>query len=1058
MPVAFAAAGLGRASAAPAADDPEPQPAAAEVIPDETLKELAELYVAPNAVSTDSVKVRRYELILAKGREVERQYAAAANLHVLQSIMLKAAQGLSIIDGGEENRNTMLEIARRIAASEAPNTHRLPADLLLTHAEIARHERGSEPALVAIAKFADKYRGTDVEAQSAMRAMIMAFDAGDARLFRALSRRLVREFGDNPHVVTFLKDRFGVHAGGKTINALLNRPDGGTWRLPMDVIGRPTTVAFWATEVEHFDLKMRVVKDVHRSAEPDTFLLGINLDTKRDKAVRAARRLGLDFPQVYRGRGVEDPVFLLFGKAKVPSISYLKPDGVSADSVEQRDDLGWACPRDSEPAAPAITFLRSGEFLVTRPVGPTDVTAPPELGPPDLAGAAMKALGGPRVPVKTLRAIQECFTVPPRRYRLGGPTTGRYDRPSREKVEHLYATAVARCEQALADHPDAADLFLVRNRLMVALVGLSAIRTDPSLTKRAAQIAEQVLKSDVPDGANLIADLCATRWRLREEMDVEKVNDTLQAFINRHSTGDRKPLAMACATMLAMELGSHSLLDSLVRELESSYRYVQAVRPLLWFAEDDRADGLTLRCRVPLLDGTELNLPEDWEGRVGVVVFLAYSSDPEVMRKRCRHMGRLHLERRWNRGSDRRDGLHVLYVISGATRQQALDLVRQQGWDWPIGFSGPNWDNPIAQAYRGPGPQHGMALLVVGPNGTIVEDKRGYWLNRNFRQTLEKLASRRREVDAIAAGVRALEDGRFQEAADTLRRVLDASGDRRPSPRLCMLLAKAMAGLKQWQQAVTWVDHARRYAAGVYDGKRMKALEALQAEYTAERDKAASTEHASPIHQPRAVDEAMPGSRLVIRWNVVGPFRMAGSDKPDKKNYQSLVTAATTDREEAWKETLPPERSADLTRMYTDEQGRAARWTETSAGVDGFVSLERIYHTDLAVACAVSYIHSPEAAEYEVGVGSDDHTLVRVNGRAVHEHYGPRNAKLAEDRFSVRLGQGWNEILVKCGDVYGDWGFFFQIVDPDEVLRFAAKLPDGAKPVPRHVEVSQQTN
>lgn len=1036
------------ASAEPPAGESSASPTA-ETIPDESLLELTELYVAPNSPLRDAAKLRKYELILSKGRELERRHADAPNLYVLRSIMLQAAQGRAIIEGEEESRQSLLALAGRIASSDAPPAHRLQADLLLTHAEIARHDRGAEPALVAIARLADKYYGTEVEAQSAMRAMILAFDAGDQRLFKALSRRLRHDFGDNPRVVTFLKDRFGVHAGGKTINTLLERADGGTWRLPMDVIGRPTTVAFWSTEVEYFDPKMRAVKEVHRNAEPDTFLLGVNLDTDPEAGRKAARRLGLDFPHVYRGRGTDDPVFLLFGKARIPSISYLRPDGTSAESREQRDDLSWACPRDNEPTAMAITFLRSGEFLVTRPVGPTDPAAPPELGPPVRARAAMRALDGPRVPPEKLRAIQECFTVPPRRYRLGGPLPGRYDRPSREKVARLYETALSLCEKAIAEHENAADLFLVRNRLMVALVGLSAIRTDPSLTKRAAEIGQDMLDSELPAGAEIIADMCATRWALREEMDGTKNAKALRAFIDRQAREDRKPLALVCAAMLALELGERGTYRSLVNELESQHRHVQAVRPFLWYAQDDRATGLPLRVTVPLLDGGELNLPEDWRGRPGVVVFIAYSPDPEVTSWRVRHMARLRLGRHWHRNTDRKNGLHVLYAISGATREQARALAEEHGWEWPIAFAGPDWDNPLMQAYRGPGPQEGLALLVADPAGTIIEDKRGHWVNRHFDRTLDTLADRRRDARDLAEGIEALEAERFRDAARVLQQVLDRSGGRRPPARVCMLLAQAKAGLEQWRQAVTWIKHARRYAAD-HEEELLEDIEALRADYEKKLSKAAPREGTLEFRQPSAVAKAMPGSRLIARWNVVGPFRMRRIEKSD--SYLALLRETEQDFSDEWSEVLAPETSPDLTATYEDKFGHRAEWTELSADVDGLISMEEAYEMDLAVACALSYVYCPEAGEYEVGVGSDDHHVIRVNGRVVHKHYGPRAATPAEDRFKIRLEKGWNEILVKCGDAYGQWGFYFQIRDPGASLRFAPSLPEGARPVPRHAD------
>jgi hypothetical protein len=83
-----------------------------------------------------------------------------------------------------------------------------------------------------------------------------------------------------------------------------------------------------------------------------------------------------------------------------------------------------------------------------------------------------------------------------------------------------------------------------------------------------------------------------------------------------------------------------------------------------------------------------------------------------------------------------------------------------------------------------------------------------------------------------------------------------------------------------------------------------------------------------------------------------------------------------------------------------------------------------------------------------VGIGSDDHHVVRINGDVVHTHYGGRSAAPAQDRFKIPLKQGWNQVLIKCGDDRGDWGFYFQIVDPDRKLRFAPRLPDDAAPTP----------
>jgi len=158
----------------------------------------------------------------------------------------------------------------------------------------------------------------------------------------------------------------------------------------------------------------------------------------------------------------------------------------------------------------------------------------------------------------------------------------------------------------------------------------------------------------------------------------------------------------------------------LVREIEHHHRLNQDMRPFLWAMEDDREVGRELRAEIPLLDGGTLSLPQDWHGQAGVVIFIEYSDDPEVLRKRCEHMHALQLKQRWHQGTDQPDKLNVLYAIIGGERAQVQDLVDEHEWPWPVAHSDRGWDDPLAQAYRGPGPQHGYSMLVVDPNGTII--------------------------------------------------------------------------------------------------------------------------------------------------------------------------------------------------------------------------------------------------------------------------------------------------------------------------------------------------
>jgi len=167
--------------------------ASSNVIPQPTLVELAGQYVSPDAAMTDAAKTRRYNLMLARGKVLAERFPDALNLYELRGLMLRAAQGLAVVEPSDKTRQRMLDLAGRIVNSDAPDEARMPADLLLTYAQIAAHERDSHGAAVAIARFADRYYESDVEAEGVTGGRGPALDqAVDAELFRDVARRSVR--------------------------------------------------------------------------------------------------------------------------------------------------------------------------------------------------------------------------------------------------------------------------------------------------------------------------------------------------------------------------------------------------------------------------------------------------------------------------------------------------------------------------------------------------------------------------------------------------------------------------------------------------------------------------------------------------------------------------------------------------------------------------------------------------------------------------------------------------------------------------------------------------
>lgn len=195
------------------------------------------------------------------------------------------------------------------------------------------------------------------------------------------------------------------------------------------------------------------------------------------------------------------------------------------------------------------------------------------------------------------------------------------------------------------------------------------------------------------------------------------------------------------------------------------------------------------------------------------------------------------------------------------------------------------------------------------------------------------------------------------------------------------------------------------------------------------------------------LDRAMAAvAPLVREWNVVGPFDLGVPGKPaDENEDKALYLKGPL---AGWENLLPPEKGVDLAATYAGQGGKPVRWQTVKADPAGLVDLGSLYPVPLAAACAVAYVHSPEARSCRFSVGAGDSLRVRINGKEVWKKHALRTAAPDQDAFSADLKEGWNEVLLKVAHRTGDWGFYFRVIDADRKVKFALKpeaAPAGAK-------------
>lgn len=95
------------------------------------------------------------------------------------------------------------------------------------------------------------------------------------------------------------------------------------------------------------------------------------------------------------------------------------------------------------------------------------------------------------------------------------------------------------------------------------------------------------------------------------------------------------------------------------------------------------------------------------------------------------------------------------------------------------------------------------------------------------------------------------------------------------------------------------------------------------------------------------------------------------------------------------------------------------------------LDLARSVGGDHRVAYLATAIYSPQAQAAVLEFGSDDGIKVWLRGEVVHDNPVARGCGQASDRVSVQLESGWNDLLLKIGNLGGGWGASLRIRSPE---------------------------
>ena len=193
-----------------------------------------------------------------------------------------------------------------------------------------------------------------------------------------------------------------------------------------------------------------------------------------------------------------------------------------------------------------------------------------------------------------------------------------------------------------------------------------------------------------------------------------------------------------------------------------------------------------------------------------------------------------------------------------------------------------------------------------------------------------------------------------------------------------------------------------------------------------------------PIHQGR--------NELLIKiinqggpsgfYFTVNPLRTAPVPVIGSWYHVGPFTAA--DFNAAFDQVFGPERDSKLDRSFLDGQ---LKWSEQPDWNDGKAHNDKLTGTN-CVNYLFRVIDSPSHQVLSLSLGSDDGVKLWVNGREVLSKKVNRTAAAKDqERTTIQIGSGRNELLMKIVNAEGPSGFYFSVS--------AAQAPDDVQTIVR---------
>ncbi|MBT5885466.1 MAG: hypothetical protein HOH50_14700 [Planctomycetaceae bacterium] len=812
--------------------------------------------------------------VLREGDALLAAHKTTPNRYEVLGILFRAQQALLGLENSTTNRARLLAICRQLAA--APNEYaaiRLDADLLLSQVEQAKKGADLQARANALRPLISRYQGTQVETKVIRIAMLMALEFGDVRLVGHLQQVIAERCPGDPEMINFQRDKLGGQVFGAPFIGRFEQADGKVVRFPMDTLGTTTALYFWSKDDDGMaDLEELAVawKKVPPADSVRMRFVSMNLDGLPDAGESILRGLGLDWPALKLPGGRDHLIYKTYAR-RDPSIITVSPTGYAALFMSGgRRSRGYERNLQSMLArvwtkphyTGQLQSMFTGECLIVNPTGDFDPAAPPEwraVGSSKSGPVASLTRTNASVPAEVLASIQACFIQTPMRYRA-----------PLDQVRRGFEKADALCRQAIAEHADADDLWIVRNRRIIALLGLWQLTLDQAHLEAAVVTAETALAGSYPQGTDVVARFCLAKYALRATKadPASVINRMIEQAGEDRASGN----VLAAAAVLALDVGDRLLHEQYRRAFLDKH----SGDPVLWTATSFLLDryqrywlyhppfvaGWTygrrqghflatgqpedatrsLNAEFKTLDGKTLRIPESSAGKWTVISFIQDVQSSGVMRGKSVYIK--------TRPFDDVN-LFVAVLTDDVDATKAVVEARKNPEDYPIVLVPGGMQNSIVQELGFLEEDTRPNIVILRPDGSVAAALSGMTMSSQHGDVVQNVIEWHDE-QAVDAALARNDLDEAKRLAFAFAPVVDSvTPDKKPAKAISVphlrSRAKVYLAMQQWQAAFDDAEQAY-LAVNIKAGwlsmrtAELDMTEKLKATIIAAREQAESSE------------------------------------------------------------------------------------------------------------------------------------------------------------------------------------------------------------------------